>query len=187
MAGLKTTKYLVARDYETFYKLAHHLSEETLIGLSGINSGARILNRLYQMSRLETCDDPVAAKAADNSALQLKQFAREAMEETRRFFWPGRAGGAVVRQINQKRWSPYDTQAWDAFFVDFVEFMKVRLQIIATFIGQLQAVENLSMVYASPEGTERMWQVSQYIPWESYRRLTVLLTEAGFEATLKTP
>ena len=187
MAGPKTTAYLAARDYETFYKLAHHLSEEALIGLIGINSKAHIIDRLYQMSLPETCDDPVAARAAEHSALQLKQSTWEAMEETRRFFWPDPAGGAIVRQINQRRWSPYDVQAWDAFFADLGEFMKARLQIIAPLIEQLQAVEGLSMVYVDPGGTERAWQVSQYVPWESYRRLTILLTEDGFEATLRAP
>jgi hypothetical protein len=187
MAGPKTTAYLAARDYETFYKLAHHLSEEALIGLIGINSKAHIIHRLYQMSLLETCDDPAAARAADNSALQLEQSAQEAMEETRRFFWPDPAGGMVVRQINQRRWAPYDVQAWDAFFADFVAFTKARLQIIAPLIDQLQAVESLSMVYVDPSGTEREWQISQYVPWESYRRLTTLLTKDGFEATLRAP
>ena len=65
--------------------------------------------------------------------------------------------------------------------------MKGRLQIITTVIGQLKAIENLSMVYASPKGTEQVWQISQYIPHESYRRLSVLPTEDGFEATLKAP
>jgi hypothetical protein len=187
MAGPKTTAYLAARDYETFYKLAHHLSEEALIDLIGIHSKAHIIDRLYQMSLPETCDDPVAARAADNSALQLKQSAGKAIEETRRFFWPDEAGGAVVRQINQGRWSPYDVRAWDAFFADLSEFTKARLRIIAPLIEQLQAVEGLSMVYVDPGGTERAWQIGQYIPRESYRRLTVLLTEDGFEATLRAP
>jgi hypothetical protein len=187
VAGLKTTGYLAGGDYETFYRLAHHLSEQALIGLSGINSGAQLLNRLFQMSHVESCGDPAAAKAAENSALQLEQFAREAMEETGRFFWPDRADGAVVRQTNRRRWSPYDVRAWDAFFIDFVEFMKLGLQTIASVIDQLQAIENLSMVYVSPKGTEQVWQIGQYIPQESYRRLSVLLTEDGFEATLRAP
>jgi hypothetical protein len=183
MAGLKTAEYLATRDYETFYRLAHHLSEEALAGLISIGSGAQLLSRLYQMSLSETCGDPVAAKEAENRALQLHQLAREAARETRRFFWPDRAEGAAVHYKNQGRWSPYDAEAWDAFFTDFVEFMKVRVQTIATFTDQLQAAENPSVAHASPERTGEVWQVLR----ESYHRLAMLLTEAGFEATLKAP
>jgi hypothetical protein len=187
MAGPKTNRYLAAKDYETFYKLAHHLSEEVLLGLIGINSRAQILNKLYQMSLLETCGDPTAAKAANDSALQLGRFTREVMRETRCFFWPERADEETAHQANQRRWSPYNVQAWDAFFADFVAFMKARLPTIMTFVGQLQVAENLSMAYVDRQGAERVWQISQYIPWESYRRLMMLLTETGFEATLRAP
>ena len=139
------------------------------------------------MSLPETCSDPAAAKAAENSALQLGQCAQAATEETRRFFWPDEAGGAVVRQINQRRWSPCDAQAWDAFVADRVGFMEIRLQTIAPLIDQLQLTENLVTAGTNLKGTEQAQQIGQYIPRESYHRLTAPLTQAGLDATLKAP
>jgi hypothetical protein len=184
MPGPKTAKLLAPGDYETFYQLAHALSEQALIGLIGISTKAQALKKLHEMTPLVTFAEPAAAKAAENVAFHLSEFAQSAVEATRRFFWPRLASEEGFYETNQRRWSPYDDQAWDAFFADFVLFMTPRLQTIATFIQQLKAVETLSGVAVKPDGSKHLWKIGEYIPHEPYHRLKVLLDESGFEATM---
>jgi hypothetical protein len=184
MPGPKTTKFLASGDYETFYRLAHALSEQALIGVIGISTRAQALKMLHKMTPLDTFPDPAAAKAAENAALHLSEFAQSTVEEIRRFFWPCLASEEGFHETNQRCWSPYDDQAWDAFFADFVLFMTPRLQTIATFIHQLRAVETLSGVAVRPNGSKHPWKIGEYIPHEPYHGLKVLLSEPGFEAAL---
>lgn len=44
--------------------------------------------------------------------------------------------------------------------------MTLRLQTIATFIQQLQAVETLRGVAVRPDGSKHKWTVGRYIPDE---------------------
>jgi hypothetical protein len=133
---------------------------------------------------LDTFADPYTAQAAENTILHLVEFAQSAVKEIRRFFWPRLATEDGFHETNQERWAPYDGQAWDAFFADFVRFMTPRLQTMATYIQELRAVGTLSGVAVRPDGSKYLWRMGEYIPHEAYHRLKVLLDESGFEDTL---
>lgn len=179
-------------DYETFYQLAHALSERALTAMIDISTRAQVLKRLHEMTPSDTFVDPTAARAAENAILSLVEFAQSAVKEIRRFFWPRLATEDGFHETNQGRWSPYDDhawspygdQVWDAFFADFVRFMTPRLQTMATYIQELRAVETLSGVAVRPDGSKYLWRIGEHVPHEAYHRLKVLLDESGFEDTL---
>jgi hypothetical protein len=184
MPGPKTVEFLTPNNYETFYKLVHELSERALLALTGISTRAQVLKKLHEMTAISTFADQEAAHAAENVAFHLCEFAQMSVQETRQFFWPRPASDEDFHQVNQARWSPYDAQAWDAFFAEFVSFMEPRLQTLAMFIHRLKTAEELSGVAVRPDGSENFWVIGEHIPHESYQRLAALLNEAGFEAAV---
>jgi len=187
MPGPKTTEFLAPNDYETFYQLVHELSERALLALTGISTRAQVLKKLHEMTALDTFENQSAAQAAKNAAFHLGEFAQISVQETRQFFWPRLASDEDFHQVNQQRWTPFDAQAWDAFFAEFVLFMQPRLQTVAMFIHRLKTAEDLGGVAVRPDGSENFWVIGEYIPHESYQRLAALLTEAGFEAAVFPP
>ncbi len=183
MPGSKIAEFLLASDYDHFYRLAHRLSESVLVRMIDISTKAQALKKLYETSPAKTysSDGP---EILENIILPLSEFAEDAVEKVRRFFWPRLATEEGFHEVNQQRWSPYDSQAWDDFFADFVLFMTPHLQTVNRFIQQLHSVETVRGVAVKPDGTRSQWTVGKYIPAESYRYLKTLLDEAGLEAML---
>jgi hypothetical protein len=181
MPGPKTTEFLAPNTYETFYQLAHALSEQALLGMTGISTRTQVLKKLHEMTPPHTFEDPSASKTAENVAFHLCEFAQMTVKEIRLFFWPQLASS---QEVNRQRWAPFDAQAWDAFFAEFVLFMTPRLQTVAMFMHRLKTAETLGGVAVRPDGSEHFWEISEYIPHKSYQRLAALLTESGFEAAI---
>ena len=184
MPGPKTANFLAASDYDHFYQLAHHLSEDVLVRVIDINTRTRVLKKLYEMTPEEAFSNSDAVEIIENAICHLSEFTQGAVGQVRRFFWPRLATEDGFHEVNQQRWSPYDNQAWDDFFADFVQFMIPRLQTIATFIQRLKTVETVTGEAVKSDGTRSEWTVGSYIPNESYNHLKALLSEAGFEAML---
>ena len=180
-------QFLVPGDYDAFYRLAHALSELALSYLVAIRTKAQILQRLYEMTPLGTFSDPAAAQDARDTLLHLDELAQKAVAETSRFFWPSMAFEPNFHQVNQRRWSPYDAQAWDDFFAEWGAFMAPRLQAIAALIQQLQELKELGGVATRPNKSPYSWTLDQYIPHKEHQRLEHLLTESGFQAILRPP
>jgi hypothetical protein len=184
MPGSRVAEFLVARDYDHFYQLAHCLSEYVLVRTIDFSTKAQVLKEIYKITPTKTFSNPDAVEIIENAIFHWNEFAPDAVEKVRRFFWPRLATEEGFHELNRQRWLPYDSQAWDDFFADFVLFMTPHLQTMTAFIQQLQTVETVSGVALKSDGTKSEWTVGKYIPEESYHQLKTLLSKAGLEAML---
>lgn len=184
MPGPKTTQFLAPADYQTFYQLAHALSEAVLVRLHNISNHAHILKLICQTTPQATLSNPSVTSQVESMILQLHDAAKSMTEEVRHFFWPWLAHQGVNNGANEKRWSPYDGSAWDRFFADFVRFMKPRLLTLETLRQQLKRLEPYDGTLVKRDGSQQPWSLGDYILYEPYYQLNFLLTESGFEVTV---
>jgi hypothetical protein len=184
MPGSKTVSLLASGDYETFYQLAHALSEYVLIRIIGIGAKMQVLAILHAKTDPDIFSNSSAAKSVGATAGHLRRYTQRVAGDARRFFWPRLATERGFHEANQQRWAPYDGAAWDHFFADYIAFMKPRLENIATSIERLKRAADLSGTAVMSSGTEHHWNVGEYIPDEPYSELEGILTEAGFESVV---
>jgi hypothetical protein len=124
MAGPAITKVLESRDYERFHWLVHDYSENVLGPLTSIDIVAGLFQRLADMRPIpRPMDEPEAAATILQAASAIRNL--RLGSKTREFFWPGFPGDSIgyYHAANRKRWAPYDGEAWDRFFGEFVDFM----------------------------------------------------------------
>ncbi|MFN8459408.1 MAG: hypothetical protein U0401_32960 [Anaerolineae bacterium] len=184
MAGLQTEQFLKPGNFETFYHLAHELSEQVILHLVTIQTRTHMLHVLFQITPPSAFSDPHQAIPAKTLTAQLVETAQQSIAAVREFFWPSLKEAGNWREINQKRWSPYHVAAWDAFFAEFVQFMGTQLKQITSLIQQLQPAAALGGQSTRSDATPLPWTLGEYLSLEALQRLQFLTTEAGFEASI---
>lgn len=123
MAGQTILKLLEARDYQSFLQLTSTLGKEVLIHLTVIAASGNLIEKIMGWEGREARDEDSATQAVTRHANELVRVGSDMKKRVEDFLYPRSSEGKLDIAFNEQRWAPYDGQAWDAFYAEFVALL----------------------------------------------------------------
>jgi hypothetical protein len=139
MAGPQLTDYLAAGDMDRFTALVRRYNHDILSRSGNLAIGAELASKLLRKRADSILTYPEMANLEAGRFDALLQDVLGLSQPIREFVWGDAPDDPEAVFVRSQRWHPFDAAVWDAFIVQYIDFVREHLKQIEFSVQQIEA------------------------------------------------